>query len=184
MQDKRDEKYYRSYLEHHSVTRRGLFRGIFSGASKSLQNSSNETALANVPRPPYAVKENIFIKLCQSCDNCQSNCPQQIIEMVDNYPQLNLDYNHCTYCGECQAACPSMALSEQKGMINLRPQLLSTCNNKLSGQCNICAQACPQQAITIEPRKLPLIDMSRCNGCGECRSVCFIGAVQMEFRLT
>ena len=39
MKDKRDENYYRSYLEHNTVSRRGLFRGLLSGANKSDRKS-------------------------------------------------------------------------------------------------------------------------------------------------
>lgn len=77
--------------------------------------------------------------------------------------------------------CGSGALSDQNRMINLRPQFTSSCNNKLSGGCEVCADACPQKAIVIEPRKLPKVDTSLCDGCGLCRSACFIGAVQMAF---
>lgn len=181
MKDKRDENYYRSYLEHNTVSRRGLFRGLLSGANKSLKESSQNTVKPSVPRPPYAVDEGVFLELCQSCDKCSSVCTQHIIEMVDNRPQLNLDYNHCTYCGECKSVCGSGALSDQNRMINLRPQFTSSCNNKLSGGCEVCADACPQKAIIIEPRKLPKVDTSLCDGCGLCRSACFIGAVQMAF---
>lgn len=181
MKDKRDENYYRSYLECNTVSRRGLFRGLLSGANKSLKESSQNTLKSSVPRPPYAVDEGVFIELCQSCNSCSSTCPQHIIEMVDDRPQLNLDYNHCTFCGECQSVCESGALGETKGKINLQPQFLSSCNNKLSGGCEVCADACPQKAIIIEPRKLPKMDTSLCDGCGLCRSACFIGAVQMAF---
>ena len=181
MSDKRDENYYRSYLEHNTVSRRGLFRGLLSGANKSLKESSQKAIKPTVPRPPYAVEEGMFMELCQSCETCSSSCPQHVIEMVDNRPQLNLDYNDCTLCGECQSACKSGALGEIKGKINLQPKFFSSCNNKLSGGCEVCADSCPQKAIVIESRQLPKVNTSLCNGCGLCRSTCFIGAVQMVF---
>ncbi|GGK36044.1 ferredoxin-type protein NapF [Aliivibrio fischeri] len=181
MKDKRDENYYRSYLEHKTVSRRGLFRGLLSGANKSLKESSQNTIKPIVARSPYAIEEGLFRELCQDCEQCATACPQHVIEMVDARPQLNLDYNHCTFCEECQLVCDSGALGKELGVINLQPEFISSCNNKLSGGCEVCADACPQKAIIIEPRKLPQVDASLCNGCGLCRSACFIGAVQMTF---
>jgi ferredoxin-type protein NapF len=178
----RNEKYYRACLEHYSVSRRGLLRGLFSGANKAVQVPDDISVKRSVPRPPGAVEEGVFLQLCQSCNNCETACVQQVIEMVEGRPQLNLDYNHCTQCSECQKACLSGALSSTNNDIGLRPLFSKGCNNRLSGECLICVDACPQQAISISPRQLPAIDEDLCSGCGQCRSACFIGAIQLEWQ--
>ncbi|EAS44002.1 ferredoxin-type protein NapF [Photobacterium profundum] len=177
----RNEKYYRACLEHYSVSRRGLLRGLFSGANKAVQVPDEISVKRSVPRPPGAVDEGVFLQLCQSCNDCETACVQQVIEMVEGRPQLNLDYNHCTQCGECQKGCSTGALSSINNDIGLRPSFSKGCNNRLSGECLICADACPQLAISVSSRQLPVINEELCSGCGQCRSACFIGAVQLEW---
>lgn len=81
MKDKRDEKYYRSYLEHNTVSRRGLFRGLLSGANKSLKESSQNTVKPSVPRPPYAVDEGCFL----SCVNRAINAALYVLSILSKW---------------------------------------------------------------------------------------------------
>ncbi|MGD8395712.1 MAG: DUF362 domain-containing protein [Candidatus Eiseniibacteriota bacterium] len=45
--------------------------------------------------------------------------------------------------------------------------------------CAICAEWCPEDAITVE--ETAEIDESRCIGCGECVAVCLQGGVQFDW---
>ncbi len=177
----RDERYYRAYLEHHSVSRRGLFRGIFSGFKKASENEQIKHLHREHPRPPGAVEEVLFVKLCQSCDLCKETCPEHIIEISQSRPVINLDYNHCSQCAKCSEICPSGALASDNKDIGLRPVFQKSCINCLSGNCRTCADACPKQAITIQQKKRPEVDNDRCDGCGRCRSACYTNAVEMKF---
>lgn len=176
----RDERYYRSCLEHYHVSRRGLFRGLFGGVKKS-QPQQQMTVIRTVARPPTALDEALFVALCNSCKACEQICPQQVIEWgSDNKPQLNLDYNHCSQCGQCQQACPTKALSAEKADTEYRPLFSAGCLNRVSGQCQTCVEQCPQQALTIHDNQQPQLDSSRCDGCGLCRASCYIGAVTLR----
>ena len=38
--------------------------------------------------------------------------------------------------------------------------------------CALCKYRCPQEAIAFRNNRLPVIDHSKCNGCGLCRDIC------------
>ncbi len=131
-------------------------------------------------RPPHAVDEALFVRLCDGCGECQSACPDSVIELSEQLAQLNLDYNECSLCGECLKACPTDALHASIPFnINLRPHFTQSCNNYLNMDCQQCETACPQNAITVTPDERPRLNETQCNGCGQCRSSCYAGAITM-----
>ncbi len=135
----------------------------------------------SVARPPHAVDEALFTRLCDGCGECQKACPNSVIELNTELAQLNLDYNECNLCNECVKACPTGALHASIALdINLRPHFDQICNNYLQIECQQCATACPRSAITIQEDELPTLNHELCNGCGQCRSACYAGAMTMR----
>ncbi len=61
---------------------------------------------------------------------------------------LHIDINSCTLCLSCVSICPNQALQSGQDL----PQLKFIEANCL--QCNLCQTACPEHAITREPRYL------------------------------
>lgn len=198
-----DETYYKAYLEHKTISRRGLFAGLVSGAKKSHAESEAPVLKRPYARPPYAQEEVIFVRLCQGfedkrntkasvsqstnhthetkCQSCIDACPEHIIEMQPHGPSLNLDYNHCTSCGECVTACPTNALDLLAPKDNqLRPQFAKHCNNNTSSYCSTCTDACPQNALTHQDDGLPKLETHSCDGCGQCATSCYIQAISMH----
>ena len=169
-------------LPHKSLSRRSLFRGVLNGARSAVEKQKKaENTRRLAARPPGAVDEALFLRLCDGCQKCLEVCPQQVIEWHDDKPQLNLDYNHCDLCMECHKVCHSQALTEMVTQdIGYRPVFSKSCNNKISTHCEACATRCPVDAIIIEPRQLPIINKEKCNGCGQCRTACYIGAVELK----
>ncbi len=157
-------------------------RGFLSRLRQPVHNISQPKATPRqVARPPRAVDEALFIRLCDGCGECQKACPNSVIELNSNLAQLNLDYNECSLCGECVNACSSNALHTSiPSDINLRPHFAKICNNYLQIECQQCMAACPQSAITVQPDELPSLESERCNGCGQCRSCCYTGAITMQ----
>lgn len=55
-------------------------------------------------------------KNCISCNICKDNCPPKVIDMINNYPEVNLD--SCIRCFCCHELCP------QKTIYIKRPLLM------------------------------------------------------------
>ncbi|WP_423841018.1 ferredoxin-type protein NapF [Vibrio mytili] len=158
---------------------RRVFLGRFRQPVKDLQQQ--EVTPRSVARPPHAVDEALFIRLCDGCGECVKACSNSVIELSDHLAQLNLDYNECSLCGECIDACPTDALNACVELdINLRPHFAQSCNNYLQMECQQCTESCPQSAITIQTDELPEINNELCNGCGQCRPQCYVSAITMQ----
>lgn len=131
-----------------------------------------------VPRPPYAVDDNILARLCTECNACVTACPYELIHLRNGAPQISLDYASCDLCGKCSEACPTLALSAQLPSTGYTAHISDICDNRDS-YCTNCADSCSHQALTWQDNAKPQIDPTHCVGCGECVSSCFIQAIQL-----
>jgi ferredoxin len=66
-------------------------------------------------RPPGAVDEAEFKKICTGCDKCMIACPVNVIMIEDRESRLPIIYpekDPCIHCDDtpCIAACPTGAL--------------------------------------------------------------------------
>ncbi len=132
----------------------------------------------SVARPPYAVEESLFKRLCTGCGNCQTSCPNEIINITNGLAEIDVSYTPCDVCGECQNVCPTLALSEQTKSTGLIARVSSTCDNK-SSYCSNCENSCSNGALVWLEGKTPVIDKENCIGCGSCISSCYISAISM-----
>ncbi|MCC5857738.1 MAG: 4Fe-4S binding protein [Ectothiorhodospiraceae bacterium] len=64
------------------------------------------------------------------------------------FGQVRVDTGACTLCMSCPQVCPTRALSDAGD----KPQLSFT--EDLCVQCGLCETACPEDAITLDPRFL------------------------------
>ncbi|MDR9827269.1 4Fe-4S binding protein [Vibrio sp. FNV 38] len=176
-----DGKYIKATLEHNQISRRGLFRGLVSGAKNTTEQAIKEPFLRAHPRPPSCVDEVMLDKLCNSCGDCVDACEQRVIKLIDGKPQLSLDCNYCTDCQDCQTACKTGALSNSTRSTGVIPTFGDRCQRLLFGQCEVCKSSCPKKAIETK-NKRPNVSKAQCNGCGECRTYCPMNAI--SFTLT
>jgi ferredoxin-type protein NapG len=82
----------------------------------------------------------------------------------------------CDFCMLCAKSCPTGALADFDprrdwiGEAVIEPAYCIAFE-KLGG-CRKCADYCPFEAITIDESRYPVVDPSKCNGCGICENIC------------
>jgi len=143
-------------------------------------------------RPPGAAGGERFTGLCIRCGNCIRACPAGIIEPASGSdgiagflaPVIRFEEDYCREdCHRCTQVCPSGAISqlslEEKNAapIGVAKVDASICLLSDDRECDICARACPYEAIDIvwseeEYLALPRVDAKRCPGCGACEVLC------------
>ncbi|PSV29269.1 MULTISPECIES: 4Fe-4S dicluster domain-containing protein [unclassified Photobacterium] len=156
-------------------SRRGLFRALSRGVSQSADTLKADSI--NTGRPLGAVEESLFSRLCNNCEKCVAACPQNILAMGTSGPVMDLSFNHCTFCQACIHACDTQALNTLNTTdTGWRPTFSKSCNAKIFDNCQECVDDCPKQALSLIANSTPILN-DGCNGCGECLSSCYIGAV-------
>ena len=142
-------------------------------------------------RPPGSLNEGNFTGVCVRCGNCAQVCPAHVIrpDLAGGLaglltPRLNFAEDFCRAdCNRCHQVCPSGAIArlslveKRRAVIGLAHVDLDTCLMALGRECNACIQHCPYEVITIAGgadgfSSQPQVDLSRCNGCGACETVC------------
>ena len=92
--------------------------------------------------------------------------------------------NRCTGCNRCVYACAAV----KEGMFMPSKARIRINNFPLEGysvpsicfQCPKpdCLEACKEEAIFKNERRVVVIDASRCDGCGDCVSACPYGMIE------
>lgn len=169
-----------------SSTSRRNFLKICSGTIFVL--SGLGTAGSLIPRkpllrPPGGQNENLFLARCIRCDRCKSICPTKAIGLANvtdsllaaRTPVMKFHIGYCDFCNQCVNVCPTGALQEftmesiKIGQATVNPK---TCIAFAARGCNICVEACPYKAIQLNSYGHPVVDNSKCNGCGKCEKLC------------
>lgn len=132
-------------------------------------------------RPPWSKPEASFVELCERCDGCISACPEGIlVRGSGGFPRVDFSLGPCTFCRACVDSCQHQAFTDLTGTNTTAWQLEVTiadnCLSKKGVVCRSCSDACDTAAIRFQlktgGRSIPHVNTSRCNGCGECFSVC------------
>ncbi len=158
---------------HGSVSRAELLRGRMMPAQEVL-------------RPPYSLPESTFRDLCDRCDKCVTACPTQVIgHDAAGFPMLHFGKASCTFCGACAEACPTGALSlDEAEAWHVTAHIKGTCLSFNGITCRACDENCEAGAIRFrlmtQGRSLPLVDETRCTGCGACAAICPNDAIDMR----
>ncbi|MGN0038160.1 MAG: 4Fe-4S dicluster domain-containing protein [Coriobacteriales bacterium] len=134
-------------------------------------------------RPPGGQDEDRFLGACIGCDRCRSVCPLgciitgQLEDGLINVRKPLLDYNRsgCDFCGKCIEVCPTAALTpfdyrtQAVGVAAIDPERCLAFEN---GACRVCVDKCPYGALSLSASGQPVLDETRCNGCGICQKAC------------
>jgi formate hydrogenlyase subunit 6/NADH:ubiquinone oxidoreductase subunit I len=143
--------------------------------------------------PPGAGSFRNFHNHCTSCQLCASVCPNQVLSNTNKAfgttkPNMSYERGYCRpECVKCSEVCPTGAIkpitraeksSIQIGCAVWNKELCIVNTDK--AVCDLCSRKCPNAAITMIPQiaddpdspKIPMIDTSRCIGCGACEHLC------------
>jgi ferredoxin-type protein NapG len=140
-------------------------------------------ASRNLLRPPGGQDEARFESLCVKCDKCVEVCPTDVVAVANledgitvvRTPKLNFHLGYCNLCMKCIEVCPTGALlpihreAVKIGVARIQREI---CIAWQWGGCMKCYGSCRPKAISKDALDRPVVDESKCTGCGECEFVC------------
>lgn len=157
----------------------GSLAGLFAVGGVAVAAPKNDGLL----RPPGGQDETAFLAACLRCDKCRSICPENCISICTledgflNYRTPRIDFHKglCSFCDECINVCPTKAFgafNEETDKIGMAVVDHDLCIAYHLGGCQVCADSCTYEAITMSDTGKPVVDESLCNGCGRCEYAC------------
>ena len=144
-------------------------------------------------RPPGAVDEDAFHKLCVRCGKCLAACQHGSSELEGGFgkgrllPRIRPERAPCRLCMKCTAACPTGALDPAVDDMH-KPRMgrafihESLCYNFTGGlMCWTCYDHCPLRGygMVLKDGLTPHVT-GGCAGCGVCVTVCPAKAVELR----
>jgi ferredoxin-type protein NapG len=179
-----------------SLSRRDFLRwlfpaGVMLGFGGSVYILTRDKAFL---RPPGVLSEEQFLSLCIKCRKCEEICPQAVVEVVTlsediagyGTPKLNFREGVCDFCMDCVEVCPTGALQMmdlEEIRLGVAEVIPESCIAWDWGGCTVCVDVCQYDAIHLDERERPVVDVEKCNGCGQCEFEC-PGAALRSFRST
>jgi polyferredoxin len=172
--------------------------GCAMGAMLGLDSLQQPAALGlirqpSLIRPPGAVPEEDFLRLCLRCGACMQACPGNGLQptlflagLAGLFsPMLVPRRGACAAaCNACGEVCPSRAVrklpleEKQRAKIGtarvLRQKCLAWDEDK---RCVVCQEVCPYGSISLRTMPgcqapVPFVKAGRCFGCGACECHC------------
>ncbi len=143
--------------------------------------------------PPGALTAKHFAKHCTACQLCVSACPNGVLRpatSLDRFmqPELSYERGYCRpECTRCSEVCPAGAIKpitrEEKASTQVGHAVWIRKNCIVltdDVNCGNCERHCPSGVIQMVPsdesnprsRRIPVIDVERCIGCGACENLC------------
>lgn len=143
--------------------------------------------------PPGSISAENMAKHCTGCQLCVSQCPNDILRPSTDLltlmqPTSSYERGYCRpECTTCGEVCPTGAIlpinraEKSSTQIGHAVWVAKNCvplTDKV--ECGNCARHCPTGAITMstphwadaDSPKIPIINVSRCIGCGACENLC------------
>lgn len=168
-----------------AIKRRTFLQGVCGMASMvGLGRLANQGfASTNLLRPPGGQDEAWFLASCLKCNKCVDVCPTEVValgKVTDGIlqartPILNFHLGYCTFCGKCVDVCPSASLKPlipNKARLGIAQVNRDRCIAWQMVGCTKCKVECGYEAIGLDMHNRPIVDESKCNGCGKCEFIC------------
>ena len=142
--------------------------------------------------PPGAISLEHLRSHCTACQLCISACPSGVLKpsmelSTFMQPVMTFTKGYCRpECTSCADICPAGAIKpiakEDKAAIKVGTAKVDAtmCISAAFGQkCGTCERSCPTKAIHMvageNGNMRPVVDESRCIGCGSCEYHCPVG---------
>ena len=165
----------------------------FDGGLAPLEAKKSPANRATRILPPGSDSAKSFARLCNGCQLCVSVCPNQALRPSSELstfmqPYISYERGYCRpECVKCSSVCPTGAIrpitpaeksATQIGIAKWDKELCIV--NRDGASCDLCSRKCPSGAIAMIPQSagdmaspmIPMIDDSRCIGCGACEQLC------------
>ena len=158
------------------------------GLAPIKAKKSHELATPLVPAGAISIKH--LRSHCTACQLCISACPNGVLKpsmSLDGFmqPTLVFTQGYCRpECTACADVCPAGAIEPidvaTKAVTKIGTATVDAwlCLSAKGESCGKCAKLCPAQAITmvrVDGHLRPVVDESRCIGCGSCEYHCPVG---------
>ncbi len=177
------------------LSRRRLLTGLAGGGFGALLfhvSPARSIFPDTLLRPPGALPETDFRKLCIRCGQCVKACPTNTLQ-PDWFeaglegmwaPTHRMRLGPCDQgCNVCGRVCPTGAIRSlslyEKRYAKIGTAVIdhSRCVAWTGDRlCLVCDEACPYNAVYFVEdeggKRRPHIDLARCNGCGQCETAC------------
>jgi len=121
-----------------------------------------------------------------ACDvKCQEECPTEAIDVTiqkigEESTGRIVDFKvlgeKCIFCKKCEHACPENAICVVRPFRGCLQLDTSLCPEG----CQICADICPSEALSMDEDNKLLIAEEFCIYCGACQQVCPENAIKVE----
>lgn len=175
------------------MTRRQLCFGLGGVAAAFGLGTLKFAPERQIVRPPGGGDTDRLLANCVRCDRCLEACPHDAIKpahledgvLTVRTPQMDFSSSYCDFCTEenggkplCAAACATGALliaddvPAEDVPLGIARITTDWCLAYHMIGCRFCYDACPYEAIQLDDTNRPVVDESKCNGCGACESVC------------
>jgi len=144
-------------------------------------------------KPAGSLSVRNFSQHCTACGLCISVCPNQVLRPSGNLttlmqPEMSFQLGYCRpECTKCSEICPTGAINrvtkaeKSATQIGYAVWIRNNCVVITDDvDCDNCVRHCPTGAIQMvssnpdnpNARKIPVVDIERCIGCGACEYLC------------
>ena len=173
--------------------------GAFAEDDKVVDGGFAEVTPPGVPvrarpvLPPGAGGLAAFSRKCVGCQLCVQLCPTHVLRPSTDpkrlaQPEMGFARGYCRpECTTCGEVCPAGAIrpvkTGQKRNVHVGRAVwhADRCLAASEGvPCDACRRHCPVQAVSFVPLdehdasapKVPVVDLTKCIGCGACEHLC------------